>query len=116
MGKRSPGPYWVGSLLRFSTLLRGGHQASYLNERETRVRNAVTLPFSTFMSILVTSATLKSLSELAAISTALRPASSQDELAYANNLNNLVDCCRRLLLSRCRHLPLRHIKPPINRF
>jgi ABC transporter substrate binding protein len=53
-------------------------QDSYLNERATRVRNAVTFPFSTLMSILVTSATRKSRSEPAAVSTAFRPASSHD--------------------------------------
>ena len=35
-------------------------QASYLKESETRVRNAVTFPFSTFMSSFVTSATRRS--------------------------------------------------------
>jgi hypothetical protein len=46
-----------------SSTLRGdsrppkSDQASYLNESATRVRNAVTFPSSTFMSILVTSAT-----------------------------------------------------------
>src|SRR4051794_22838362 len=50
----------------------------YLKESETRVRNAATFPFSTFMSIFVTSATRRSRSEPAAVSTALRPASSQD--------------------------------------
>ena len=53
-------------------------QASYLNESATRVRNAVTFPSSTFMSILVTSATRRSRSEPAAVSTAMRPASSHD--------------------------------------
>ena len=53
-------------------------QDSYLNESATRVRNAVTFPFSTLMSIFVTSATRKSRSEPAAVSTAFRPASSHD--------------------------------------
>jgi hypothetical protein len=44
-------------------------QLSYLNESATRVRNAVTLPSSTFMSICVTSATRKSRSEPADPST-----------------------------------------------
>ena len=52
--------------------------ASYLNESATRVRKAVTFPFSTLMSILVTSATRRSRSEPAAVSTAMRPASSHD--------------------------------------
>ena len=55
-------------------------QASYLKESATRVRNAVTFPPSTFMSILTTSATRRSRIQLAAISTARRPASSQDVL------------------------------------
>src|SRR5215218_9468213 len=55
-------------------------QDSYLNERETRVRNAATLPFSTFMSIFVTSATRKSRNDSAAVSTARRPASSHEVL------------------------------------
>jgi len=49
-----------------------------LKESETRVRNAATLPSSTFMSIFVTSATRRSRSEPAAVSTAARPASSHD--------------------------------------
>src|SRR5262249_57207883 len=53
-------------------------QLSYLNESATRVRKAVTFPLSTFISILVTSAMRRSRSELAAVSTATRPASSQD--------------------------------------
>src|SRR2546425_6315382 len=53
-------------------------QASYLKESDTRVRNAATLPFSNFMSICVTSATRRSRSDPAAVSTALRPASSHD--------------------------------------
>src|SRR5262245_50850806 len=53
-------------------------QASYLKESDTRVRNAATLPSSTFMSICVTSATRRSRSDPAAVSTALRPASSHD--------------------------------------
>jgi hypothetical protein len=55
-------------------------QASYLNERATRVRNAVTFPFSTFMSIFTTSAKRRSRIEVAAVSTARRPASSHDVL------------------------------------
>jgi uncharacterized protein (DUF1330 family) len=35
----------------------GSDQDSYLNESATRVRNAVTFPFSTLMSIFVTSVT-----------------------------------------------------------
>src|SRR5262249_8180112 len=54
------------------------HQASYLNDSDTRVRNATTLPSSTLMSIFVTSATRKSRSEPAAVCTAFRPASSHD--------------------------------------
>ena len=42
------------------------------------MRNAATFPFSSFMSIFVTSATRRSRSEPAAVSTALRPASSHD--------------------------------------
>src|SRR5450631_1123583 len=53
-------------------------QVSYLNESATRVRNAMTFPSSTFMSILVTSATRRSRIEPAAVSTARRPASSHD--------------------------------------
>src|ERR1043165_6691834 len=52
--------------------------ASYLNESETRVRNATTFPSSTFMSILATSAIRRSRSDLAAVLTACRPASSQE--------------------------------------
>jgi signal transduction histidine kinase len=54
------------------------YSVSYLKERATRVRNAVTFPLSTFISILVTSATRRSRSEPAAVSTALIPASSHD--------------------------------------
>ena len=54
------------------------NHASYLKESATRVRKAVTFPSSTFISILVTSATRRSRSEPAAVSTAMRPASSQD--------------------------------------
>src|SRR5215468_1671440 len=53
-------------------------QASYLKESDTRVRNAATLPFSNFISICVTSATRRSRSDPAAVSTAQRPASSHD--------------------------------------
>jgi len=42
------------------------------------VRNAATFLSSTFMSSLVTSATRRSRSEPAAVSTAIRPASSHD--------------------------------------
>jgi hypothetical protein len=42
------------------------------------VRKAVTLPASTFMSIFTTSAMRRSRSVLAAVSTALAAASSQD--------------------------------------
>src|SRR5205807_8502323 len=55
-----------------------GDYASYLNESETRVRNAVTFPSSTFMSILVTSAIRRSRSDFAAVLTACLPASSHD--------------------------------------
>src|SRR5262245_41822434 len=55
-----------------------GDQDSYLKESDTRVRNAVTFPFSTFMSIRVTSATRRSRNDSAAVSTAFRPASSHD--------------------------------------
>jgi hypothetical protein len=54
------------------------HYDSYLKESDTRLRKAVTFPFSTFMSILVTSATRRSRSDSAAVSTAFRPASSHD--------------------------------------
>lgn len=53
-------------------------QASYLNDSETRARKATTLPSSIFMSSFSISATRKSRSELAAVSTALRAASSHD--------------------------------------
>ena len=43
--------------------------ASYLNERATRVRNAVTFPLSTFISIFMTSATRKVTQPTAAVST-----------------------------------------------
>src|SRR4051812_38126357 len=43
-------------------------QGSYLNDSDTRVRNAATLPSSTFMSILVTSATRRSRSDSLAVS------------------------------------------------
>jgi hypothetical protein len=69
---------------QFTTLIPppplSGFQASYLKESETRVRNAETFPLSTLMSIFVTSATRKSRSDVAAVSTARRPASSHDVL------------------------------------
>src|SRR5262245_15793719 len=46
-------------------------QASYLKDSETRARYATTLPPSTFMSSLLTSAMRKSRSDFAAVSTAL---------------------------------------------
>src|SRR5206468_9220219 len=53
---------------------REGHdlmaQASYLNDNDTRARYATTLPPSTFMSSLDTSATRKSRNVAAAVSTA----------------------------------------------
>src|SRR6266536_6270722 len=51
---------------------------SYLKDNCTRARYAVTLPFSTFRSVFTTSATRKSRSVRAAVSTAFRAASSQD--------------------------------------
>src|SRR3981081_4415112 len=54
------------------------HQASYLKDTRTRVRNATTLPPSTFMSIFTTSAMRRSRRLLAAVSPALVAASSQD--------------------------------------
>src|SRR5437899_9574297 len=51
---------------------------SYLKDNCTRARYAVTLPFSTFRSIFTTSATRKSRSVRAAVSTPFRAASSQD--------------------------------------
>src|ERR1700751_2781055 len=59
-------------------VLTGIQDVSYLNDKATRVRNAVTFPFSTFISIFTTSATRKSRIEVAAVSTACRPASSQE--------------------------------------
>src|SRR5262245_10932906 len=54
------------------------HRPSYLKESWTRVRKATTFPPSTLMSILATSAMRRSRSDLEAVSTALRAASSQD--------------------------------------
>src|SRR5206468_6383287 len=51
---------------------------SYLKDNCTQARYAVTLPFSTFRSVFTTSATRKSRSVRAAVSTAFRAASSQD--------------------------------------
>src|SRR6266446_4527216 len=51
---------------------------SYLKDNCTRARYAVTLPFSTFRSVFTTSATRKSRSVRAAVSTAILAASSQD--------------------------------------
>src|SRR5258708_5823011 len=51
---------------------------SYLKDNCTRARYAVTLPFSTFRSVFTTSATRKSRSVRAAVSTAFLAASSQD--------------------------------------
>src|SRR5262245_61872437 len=53
-------------------------QAPYLNDSDRRARNCVTLPFSTLTSSLVTSAMRRSRSDLAAVFTALRAASSQE--------------------------------------
>ena len=53
-------------------------QPSYLKDSKTRVRYSLILPFSTFMSILTTSAMRKSRTVLAAVSTALPAASSHD--------------------------------------
>src|SRR5258705_8182873 len=53
-------------------------QVSYLNDKDTRARYSTTLPSSTLMSSLQTSATRKSRSEFAAISTAFFAASSQE--------------------------------------
>src|SRR4029077_10052580 len=50
----------------------------YLKENCTRARYAVTLTFSTFRSAFTTSATRKSRSVRAAVSTAFLAASSQD--------------------------------------
>src|SRR5439155_12699656 len=50
----------------------------YLKDNCTRARYAVTLPFSTFRSVFTTSATRKSRSVRAAVSTAFLAASSQD--------------------------------------
>jgi hypothetical protein len=52
--------------------------SSYLNDSASLVRNATTFPCSTFKSIFVTSATRRSLSDLAAVSTARVAASSHD--------------------------------------
>jgi hypothetical protein len=52
--------------------------SSYLKDSATLVRNAVTLPSSTFTSIFVTSAMRKSRKDFAAVSTARFAASSQD--------------------------------------
>src|SRR6266513_715823 len=51
---------------------------SYLKDNCTRARYAVTLPFSTFRSVFTTSATRRSRSVRAAVSTAFLAASSQD--------------------------------------
>src|SRR5258708_32110557 len=51
---------------------------AYLKDNCTRARYAVTLPFSTFRSVFTTSATRKSRSVRAAVSTAFLAASSQD--------------------------------------
>jgi len=53
-------------------------QASYLNESETFARYATTLPPSIFKSSLLTSATRRSRSDAAAVSTAVLAASSQE--------------------------------------
>src|SRR5467141_2977114 len=53
-------------------------QLSYLKDSITRARYACTLPSSTFMSNFTTSATRRSRSVLAAVSTAFLAASSQD--------------------------------------
>ena len=71
------------------SLARG--QASYLKDRDTRVRKAATLPSSTFMSSFITSATRRSRGEPAAVSTALRPASSHDTSLTPHDLDDLVN-------------------------
>ena len=72
-------------------------QASDLKESETRVRNAATFPSSTFISSFVTSATRRSRSDPAAVSTAFRPASSHDVWLH-DNLDDLVDAlCHQTL-------------------
>ena len=59
-----------------------------MNDRATLVRNAVTFPSSTFISIFTTSATRKSRIEVAAVSTARRPASSQDGVSGDQDLTD----------------------------
>ena len=76
-----------------------GHQASYLKESETRVRNAATFPSLTVMSGFVTSATRRSRSEPAAVSTALRPAFPPQLLADTDHLDDLVDALCHLNFS-----------------
>ena len=72
-------------------------QASYLNESATRVRNAVTLPLSTFMSIRVTSATRRS-RERARRRLHRDPAGIfPGFLADADNVDNSIDALRLLL-------------------
>ena len=56
-------------------LLDQSDQTSYLKDNETFARKATTLPPSIFMSSLVTSATRRSRSDLAAVSTAVFAAS-----------------------------------------
>ena len=88
-------------------------QASYLKESATRVRNPATLPFSTFMSILVTSATRRSRNEPAAVSTALRPASSHDVSLTPTTSTISVDRVRPLF---CHHILQRgHLAPAVER-
>ena len=87
-------------------------QALYLKESATRVRNPATLPFSTFMSILVTSATRRSRNEPAAVSTALRPASSHD-VSLTDHVDDSVDRVRPLF---CHHILQRgHLAPAVER-
>src|SRR5712672_329804 len=58
--------------------LKTRSQLPYLKDRRTRARYAFTLPFSTFRSVFTTSATRRSRSVRAAVSTAFFAASSQD--------------------------------------
>src|SRR4030081_3561434 len=63
-------PAFAGKGGGADVILSRRYHASYLNESETRVRKAATLPSSTFMSIFITSATRRSRNEPAAVSTA----------------------------------------------
>jgi hypothetical protein len=100
-----PSPPGRDAIRRSGFFLISYQSASYLKDRATRVRNAVTFPLSTFISILVTSATRRSRSELAAVSTALRPASSQD-----SSLTPTTSIMRRFLTASSLPSDL----PPVN--